>query len=291
MDAEKCRILIDALDYGSISEAARNIGYTPSGISKAISTLEKDAGFPLIMRSHGGIEPTAECTLLLPLLRELVSTIDKIDQTAAGIKGIEIGTLKIGSSYNIYYRWLTEKVAEFFADHPGIKVDAFSDVSAKLKEALDNHQMDACIMSRRDGNHEWIHLKWDQLVVLVPKNHPYTARGSFPLKALASEPYIQIYAGHETDNSIMLERNNIKPRIQFTCADANAAIPIIEAGLGVCIVNELIADGLESENIVPLPIHPQQLVDIGIAIPETAATSPLIKSFVDYLLTKTEEIM
>lgn len=290
MDVEKCKMLLSALDSGSISEASRTRGYTPSGISKAISALEKEAGFALLSRSHGGVEPTAECELLLPLMRELVSTSEKIDQTSAGIKGIEIGTLKIGSSYNIYYRWLTEKVAEFFADHPGIKVEARSDVSAKLKEALDNHQMDACIMSRRDGPHDWIHLKWDQLVVLAPKNHPYTARGNFPLRALATEPYIQIYHGVETDNSIMLEKAGIKPRVQFSCADAHAALPIIEAGLGVCIVNELIAETLDG-NFVALPIFPQQLVDIGIAIPSTTATSPLIKSFLEYLQSKTDEIM
>lgn len=290
MDAEKCRILVTALDEGSISGAAVSLGYSPSGVSKAISALERDAGFSLISRSHSGVTPTTECEMLLPLMRELVSAMDKIDQTAAGIKGIEIGTLSIGSSYNIYYRWLTEKVAEYFSDHPGIKVQTYSDVSAKLKEALDNHQMDACIMSRRDGNHEWIHLKWDQLVVLVPKNHRYVARGTFPLRDLATEPYIQIYPGHETDNSIMLEKNNIKPRVQFSCADAIAALPIVEAGLGVCIVNELIADSLDGD-IVALPIYPQQLVDVGIAIPSTQATSPIIKNFVDYLQSKIAEII
>lgn len=290
MDAEKCRLLLGALDNGSISEASRIMGYTPSGISKAITSLENEAGFSLINRSRNGVTPTAECEMLLPLIREFVSAMEKIKQTAAGIKGIEIGTLSIGSSYNVYYRWLTEKVAEFFADHPGIKVQAYSDVSTKLKEALDNHQMDACIMSRREGNHEWIHLKWDQLVVLVPKNHPYVARGSFPLRALATEPYIKIYPGHETDNSIMLDKNNIKPRVQFICADAQAALPIVEAGLGVCIVNELIADSLVGD-FVSLQIHPQQLVDIGIALPSTTATSPLIKSFVEYLQEKTHEVI
>lgn len=290
MDAEKCKMLLGAIDNGSISEAARNMGYTPSGISKAISSLEKEAGFSLITRSHGGVNATVECEMLLPLIRELVSTMDKIEWTAAGIKGIEIGTLRIGSSYNVYYRWLTEKVAEFFADHPGIKVQAYSEVSAKLNEAINNHQMDACIMSQRDGNHDWIHLKWDQLVVLVPRNHRFVAKGSFPLKSLASEPYIQIYHGYETDNSIMLEKNNIKPHVQFSCADAIAALPIIEAGLGVCIVNELIADSLTGD-FVALPIHPQQLVDIGIALPATAAPSPLIKSFVEYLQEKAHEVV
>lgn len=290
MDAEKCRILIETIDHGSISELARNVGYTPSGISKSISSLEDEVGFKLLNRSRGGVSPTKECELLIPLMRELISTVDRLEQTAAGIKGIEIGTLSIGSSYNIYYKWLIEKVAEFFSLHPGIKVRSYSAVSAKLKEALDDHRIDACIMSRREGDHGWIHLKWDQLVAIVPQKHPFVAAGKYPIRELENDPYIDIYPGNETDNSRMLRRNGVKPKTQFSCADAAAALPLIEAGLGVCVVNEIIADSLRGDFAV-LPIYPQQLVDIGIAISSSHTTSPIIKSFIDFLQIKTGEIM
>lgn len=289
MNAEKCRVLLFTLECGSITEASKRLGYTPSGISKAISSLEEETGFPLIMRTHEGVSATNECKMILPLIREMNSLNKKLDQTVASIKGLEVGTLNIGSSYNIYYRWLTEKIAEFFSDKPGIKVRAYSDVSSQLKKALDDYEIDACIMSRRDGDFDWIHLKWDQLVVLVPKNHKYIEKGIFPLKALENEPYIQIYPGNETDNSIMLKKNKINPDVRFVCADGGAAVPIVEKGMGVCIVNQIIAEGLKGE-ISILPIYPQQLVDIGIAIPTLKNTSPLIRQFTEYLVEHSKEI-
>lgn len=290
MDAEKCRILLNALDCGSISTAANGLGYTASGISKAISSLENEIGFPLLVRSHEGVAPTTECELLLPLLRELAFTMDKLEQTASGIRGLDIGTLAVGSSYSVYDRWLTEKIAEFFADRPGIKVLAYNDVSSRLKAALDEHRLDVAIMSRREGNYDWIHLKWDQMVVLVSRDHPFAARDRFPLRSLESEPYIEIYPDSETDNSRMLEKNHISPHVRFCCADGASAVPFVEKGLGVCVVNELIAVGL-SGNITALPIYPQQLVDIGIAIPTMQATSPIIRSFTDYLVQCADEII
>lgn len=61
MDTEKCKTLLCILESGSISCAAEKLGYTPSGVSRMIASMEQDAGFPLLIRSRRGIVPTAEC--------------------------------------------------------------------------------------------------------------------------------------------------------------------------------------------------------------------------------------
>ena len=40
MDAAKCEIFLRALDRGSLSRAAEELGYTPSGIRRSIEALE-----------------------------------------------------------------------------------------------------------------------------------------------------------------------------------------------------------------------------------------------------------
>lgn len=227
---------------------------------------------------------------MLPLFRELVSVMNKIDQTAASIQGLDIGTLSVGCSYDIYYRWLTEKIAEFFQSHPGVRVQAYNEVSSKLRNMLQDHKIDAAIMSRRSGDFEWIHLQWDRMVALVPKNHPLVKTGRFPLKQIIQEDYIDIYPGDETDNSLMLERNHITTKTRFSCADGQAAVPLVEKGLGVCIVNQIIADGLTGD-IEQLPLYPEQLVDIGIALPNMEATSPVVRSFIHFLQENAESIV
>lgn len=58
MNAEKCKILLETLDCGSISAAAKVLGYTASGISKTVSSLEEEVGFPLVQRSRDGVRAT-----------------------------------------------------------------------------------------------------------------------------------------------------------------------------------------------------------------------------------------
>ena len=69
MDTEKCRALLAVLEAGSLSAAAEKLDYTPSGLSRMMAALEQELGFPLLCRSHNGVQPTRACRTLLPTLR------------------------------------------------------------------------------------------------------------------------------------------------------------------------------------------------------------------------------
>ena len=66
MDEEKIGALLRALKQGSLSAAAEELGYTPSGISRMMASLEAEFGFPLLIRSRDGLRATRECERLLP---------------------------------------------------------------------------------------------------------------------------------------------------------------------------------------------------------------------------------
>ena len=57
MESEKCRVLLCAIDKGSITAAAEAMGYTISGVSRMMAALEAEVGFPLLRRSREGVTP------------------------------------------------------------------------------------------------------------------------------------------------------------------------------------------------------------------------------------------
>ena len=95
MDTEKCRALIVALDIGSLSAAAKQLGYTVGGVSRMMAILEEETGFPLLVRSKSGVSPTSECEALLPVMRDLVYTSEKYGQTAAALRGLDSGRVTV----------------------------------------------------------------------------------------------------------------------------------------------------------------------------------------------------
>ncbi len=72
MDLEKMKALLCVLERGSLSAAAEAMGYTPSGISRMMASLEEELGFTLLIRSRVGICPSKECELLLHVLWNFV---------------------------------------------------------------------------------------------------------------------------------------------------------------------------------------------------------------------------
>ena len=93
MDTERWQILLKAIDRGSLRAAAEEMGFTVSGISRSVATLEKELGFALLHRAKSGVQPTAECRQLLPSVRELLFAQERLEQTAAKVRGADCGTM------------------------------------------------------------------------------------------------------------------------------------------------------------------------------------------------------
>ncbi|MBQ7981106.1 MAG: LysR family transcriptional regulator substrate-binding protein [Oscillospiraceae bacterium] len=202
-------------------------------------------------------------------------------EIVADVKGLQIGSVVVGTAYNTYYNWISKIIAEFVKVYPDINIKIIEDTSSHLASMLEEGYADFCIMSRREGDFRFSTLKEDNLVVWVPKNHPAVEKGFFPRKQLAKEPFIELFPDLETDNSRFLKQNKIKVNTKYSTADAFALSHMVEAGLGITLTNELYSEMLPGA-IVALPLSPNEKVDVGIAIPHKEKCSPAVKKFIEF---------
>ena len=282
MDTEKCAAMLCALEEGTLARAADRLGYTPSGISRMIAALEEDVGFPLLYRGRSGVSATGECEALLPALRQMVYQAESCRQTAASLRGLEQGSITVGANYRFYARQLAQLMARFREKHPGIAFQTIEGTSTTLVTALQEHRADLCIISRREGPHQWLPLRQDQMMVMLSPQHPLAA-DAVPIRRLETESYIEIYPGRETDNSRILAENGVCPGNRFAgVEDDFSAMAMVEAGLGVALVNALIAETLNG-NVVFRPLDPPQYVEVGIATPPPEIMSPAARRFLNFV--------
>ena len=279
MELERYRILLTAIEKGSLSAAGEEMGYTPSGVSRMMAALEEEHGFPLLVRRREGVVPTGECERLLPVIRELIFSADKLHQLSGRIRGVETGTVTIGLAYHAWYTWLCELAAQFCKAYPGIQIRYSSAYSLELVHQLERREVDFCIVSKRGGDHGWIPLRRDPLMAMVPASHPLAQAERVPLTAFETEPYIEMFSGIETDNSNTFARYHIRPNTQYTISDVHAAYAMVEAGLGISMNNAL-NSRLWAGRVKFLPLDPPQLVEIGIATGH--AMSPAAQRFLEF---------
>lgn len=283
MDLERYKILLTVIDSGSLSAAANIIGYTPSGISRMMATLEMELGFTLLHRGKNGISPTKECELLLPAIREFVFSGNSVLQTAAQINGAELGTIVIATAYSHYYQWIVKMTSHFHNLHPGVQFRILNGTSTELLEMLNHHALDFCLISERTGEHNWISLCEDYMVAMLPANHPLTKLSAVPIEAFATESYIETYPEKDIDNSRVFTRCNIQPNTQFSTMDIYATYSMVEAGLGISMNNQ-INSHLWNGTVQHLPLAPNQVIEIGLAYAKDI--SPVAKAFLNYIKEK-----
>ena len=282
METEKLRVLFRVLESGSLSAAAEALGYTPSGVSRILAALEEETGFPLLLRGRRGVTPTAACQELLPQLRRLLQAEQQLRQQIAAVRGLEEGSLVIGSSYGSRYRDLAALAAGFCRAHPGIRVDVFAGSSTELARAVEEGRSDLCVISRRDGSFDWLPLRQDPLVAVLPADHPCAGASAYPLARFAQDPFIEILPGQETDNSRCFRRAGVRPNTRYRCADDGAALSLVEAGLGVTMINAISLENWRGQAAV-LPLDPPQTVEIGVAVPSLDAASPAARRFLAWV--------
>jgi len=287
MDGEKCRVLLHALQEGSLTAAAEKLGYTPSGISRIVASLEEETGFPLLLRGKRGVQPTWECRQLLPLFREAVDLQQRFLHQSAQIRGLEVGTVSVGTAYYEYYGWLSRVIASYSQAHPGITVSVEEGPSTALCHAIAQHRMDLCIVSHRKGDFEWTLLQEDPLVAVVAPDHPLAGAAAYPIKNFAREPYIGTYPGEDTDITRLLRANHIMPNVHYTTGDIRGAAAMVSAGLGVTLLNALLTRNL-SEEVCILPLDPPQTVQIGLAVAHNASSAA--KAFAELLKQRIHEL-
>ena len=280
MDTEHWKILLAAIDKGSLCAAGEAMDYTVSGISRSVAALEKEIGFPLLYRSKQGVTPTPACAELLPMVRELVFTQEKIQQAAARVLGYEHGLIGIGTAYRHYYPWITAVTSQFHQLHPGVQFHIVDGTSTDLAQQLEHHELDFCIISAREGKRGWLPLCKDPLLAVVPASHPLAQRERVPLDALLPEPYIQTCPGLDIDSTRFFAHRGVKPNQQFSTMDIQATYAMIGAGLGYTVSNR-INSNFNDPNVRHLHIDPPEIIEIGLAFADTPA--PAAEAFLKFI--------
>ena len=97
MDIKRWRVMLAVDDYGSFTRAGEILGYTQSGITQMMKSLEKEVGFSLFIKDKHGMRLTAEAKSLVPAVRRLLNADEVVRQEIASLKGAQVGVIKIGT--------------------------------------------------------------------------------------------------------------------------------------------------------------------------------------------------
>ncbi len=284
MDTEKAKVYLTALKEGSFKAAAEKLGYTTSGISRSIASLEEEAGVRLFTRDRKGVRPSREAAEFIPIFEKLVYQAQLFHDTANKMKGLETGSITIGVSYSAYFRLLAEQIKAFSEMYPDIEIKTVQKTSSELLTLITSHEIDFAIMTKRDGRFEFHKLIDDPMVACVSKKNPLSKADVFPLEKFGEEPMAVAYPDVETDYRNALEKYGISPNVRYSTSDIFAAYCMVEADLGISLSNKLEVRDFGG-NVALLKTEPPINLEIGIMQNDSENMTVAAKEFLSYILT------
>lgn len=285
MNIQKYLALAKTVEYGSFTKAAEILNYSQSGISRMINDLEKEWKVSLLERGRNGVRLTSDGLKLLPFVQNVCSEYQKLQSQVDELNGLQTGLIRIGTISSTATHWLPRIIQEFQKDYPNIDYELLLGDYTEIENWILEGRVDCGFLRLpTHAEFETIFIKQDKLLVILPENHPMAAFERFPVSALCDYPFMLLEKGAKAEVSEIFERNHISPKIHFTTWDDYAIMSMVESGLGISILPQMILQRIPYR-IVARELDVPAYRDIAIALRDKKSASIAVKRFLEYIST------
>lgn len=290
MNIDKYKSLMCVVETGSLTRAASELGCTQSAVSHSIDSLEQELGFSVIKRSRAGVRLTPEGERLMPAVRNLLNSSELLSQMASSIRGLESGTVRIGSFTSVAVHWLPHIFKRFQQDYPNVEFKLLNGDYNDVDQWIRDGSIDiGFITVPSELDCECIPLIEDRLLAILPEDSRFASYPKFPLIECETEPFISLLQSSDHDARRALEAAGVKPNVRFYTKDDYAIIAMVEQGLGMSIMPELLLKG-RHDRLLKLPLVPEAKRTIGMAIAASEKAGPATRRFADYVVKYISEL-
>ena len=282
MNILKYMAFVKTIEYGSLTKAAEALNYTQSGISRMIKDLETEWGISLLERGRSGVSLTSDGIKLLPQLKRICNEQEILLTQIEELHDIQSGMIRIGTFSSVATHWLPNMIKIFQKDYPKIDFELLLGDYTEIESWILEGRVDfGFLRLPTKAELETVFLEQDRLMVVIPENHPLADCDKFPINELMNSPFMLLEKGAKAEIAEIFEKHNIKPQIHFTTWDDYAIMSMVENGLGISILPELILQRIPYR-IIPKELEVPAYRSIGIAMREKKSLSLAAKRFIDY---------
>ncbi len=235
MELRHLRLVETIAREGTLSRAGEKLHLSQSALSHQLKDLEQELETSLFHRSNKKLIITQAGEIVLESAREI---LHKIKQTEKDVKEHlfgNIGEIRLSMECYTCYRWLPSVMSDFHEKYPNVDINIFPEYTYRSIEKLLEGKIDLVVTDIKPTVKEVVCQKLftDDIMVIVPKNHPWTKRKYVTANDFSDESLI-IY--HDFEDSVLyplLEKAGVKPKKILTIKLTESAIELVQHGMAV----------------------------------------------------------
>lgn len=280
---------IKVIETGNFTKAAEELGYTQSAISQMVNSLEKELSTTLILRSRTGITLTPDGEEFLPYIRNISNSHKELQEKQKEMRGLQSGLIRIGTFSSVACHWLPNLIRSFKEQYPAVHFDIYQGEYTVICNWIKEGVVDfGFVNPEAVSKLTSIPLLEDEMHVVLPANHCLAPKTKISLEEVIEEPYILLNEGEINEALTLFEENSLEPNIQYRVHDDYAIMSMIEQGLGISILPELVLDRCPY-NIVTKSLSPSVKRTISLAYKDKRVLPIASRYFIDFLIKNFKE--
>lgn len=278
----KYMAFIKTAECGSFTKAAELLNYSQSGISRMIGDLENEWRVSLLERNRSGVKLTSDGMRLLPYAQNICEEYRNLQMQVDDLNGLKSGLIRIGTFSSVATHWLPKIIKAFQNDYPDIDYELLLGDHSEIEKWVNDGRVDCAFTKPDISGADVTILERDELLAVLPEEHPLTKYEKIPIYELCRYPFILLEKGGKTEVSDVFDNAGQKPDVRFTTWDDYAVMSMAENGLGIGILPKLILRRAPYK-ICTRSIEPQAYRDICFAVRDNRTVSLAVKRFSEYL--------
>ena len=261
------RLLVQTVERGSVSQAARAVGLTQQAASARLAALERDLGVALMVRSTHGTRPTEAGALVAEWAAEVLDAADRFDASVLSLRESSQGSLRIAASMtiaeNLAPRWLTAMQNE----SPDLRIELIAANSEAVVAAVRSGAAAIGFIETPDlpADLEAATIGSDELVVVVGRGHPWGRRTrGVTVEELARTPIVARESGSGTRlayERAVADAGHPAERPALELSSTSAIRATAAAGDHPAVLSILaVREQLAAETLVKVPVRQLRIV-------------------------------
>ncbi|MHC8293910.1 LysR family transcriptional regulator [Pseudomonas sp. LB3P58] len=261
--------------------AANRLGISQSAVSHALKSLEQELGVELLRRHQSRVELSDIGQQLLLRARAMLGLANTLRQEAADARGMKRGTLRIGSfGPTSSIKLLPLILQHYRAAHPGIEVHIDEGPDRQVIQWLEERRIDIGFVVLPEERFDTFALIEDQMVALLPVDHPLARRDSLTLSDLCNDPFVLTEAGSSELVSRLFNAARLTPNIRYRCSQLLSTLETVGRGDALTVVAESSLPDDRDGRYVKRPLSPTVTRQVGLAVLDQRQSSPAALAFI-----------
>ena len=288
VDINRLRTFRAVVAAGSISSASESLGYTKSAISQQLSTLAKETGLTLFVRTGRGLTLTGPGRTLFEGSDTLIREHATLEALIGELKAGRRQPLVVGTFASAGEALLPPVLADLAAKFPHSPINVvLSDVAPPATRPDIDLRVE--VPGREvapSRGYTRIEIAMEPYLAILPPSHRLKGRKEIRLDELQNEPWIRDDVSDSPCAAIAASAwlsAGITPMTVIQAADHHGAAAFVRAGLGVCIMPRMAAQAAAADIDASAIVAPTPLRQIVIHTHESVAHNPIANLLVEQI--------